>query len=82
MFCILKKYRDIFGIPGKGVHRFKFEGTSIIDYILTFIVAILTTSYTKIPLVLTTIIWFLIGILLHIIFGVNTSTLKYLNIKC
>ena len=82
MFCILKKYRDILGIPGKGLHRIKFRGTAIVDYILTIIVAILTTLVTGFPLVLSTIIWFIIGILSHILFGINTSVLKYMNIKC
>jgi hypothetical protein len=45
-------------------------------------VAILTTSVTGFPLVLSTILWFIIGILSHILFGINTSVLKYMNIKC
>ena len=45
MFCILKKYRDILGIPGKGLHRIKFRGTAIVDYILTIIVATNNIGY-------------------------------------
>jgi len=36
----------------------------------------------KIPLVLTTIGWFLLGIFFHIIFGVQTDVIKKLGIKC
>jgi len=77
---LFKKYRNIFGKPGKGIHSIRFAGTAIVDYLLTILVAILTTFITKIPLELTTIGWFIMGIVSHILFGVQTKTLKYLSI--
>ena len=82
MGCIFKKYKNIFGMPGKGVHSIRFAGTALVDYVLTLLVAIITTFVTNIPLELTTIGWFIIGVVLHILFGVQTSTMKYLNINC
>jgi hypothetical protein len=82
MECIFKKYKNIFGSPSKGVHSIRFVGTAIVDYILTLFMAIITTFFTKIPLELTTIMWLIMGIISHILFGVQTSTMKYLNIKC
>jgi hypothetical protein len=82
MECVFKKYKNIFGEAGKGIHSIRFVGTAIVDYILTIVFAIITTFITKIPLELTTVGWFIMGLVLHILFGVQTSTMKYLNIKC
>ena len=82
MYCPFSKYKNILGVPGKGAHKYQFLDTAIVDYIMTLIGAIITTYFSHIPLVLTTIFWFIMGIILHILFGVETSTLKYLGIKC
>jgi hypothetical protein len=82
MNCPFSKYKNILGIPGKGAHKYQFLNTAIVDYMMTIILAIFTTYVSSIPLVLTTIGWFVMGIILHILFGVETSTLKYLGIKC
>ena len=80
--CLLKKYSDIFGKPNKGVHKHRFLNTAIVDYILTILLSMFTTYITMIPLTITTIFWLLAGIVLHIIFGVQTSAVSYLGIKC
>lgn len=78
----LSKYNHIFGQPFKGVHQYRFLDTAIIDYITSIILAIGLTKVTKIPLVLTTIGIFILGIILHMIFGIQTNTLTYFNITC
>jgi hypothetical protein len=80
--CPFKKYKDALGIIGKGVHKYRFLNTAIIDYVLTLIVAIVLGAVTGVPLVLTTIFSFVLAIVLHILFGVETNTVKYLGIKC
>ena len=80
--CPFSKYKNIFGKVGKGAHKFRFLDTPVVDYILTIIVACITTYLTNIPLVLTTIGWFILAIILHILFGVETNVVKYLGIKC
>ena len=82
MYCPLKKFKYILGIPKKGFHRYRFIDTAIIDYIFTIILSIIITLLTKIPDVLTTIFSFILGIILHILFGVPTNTTKFLGINC
>ena len=77
-FLDLTKYKNIFGSPGTGLHKIKFKGTSIIDYFLTIVGAFILTYYTDIPLVLSTIGLFILGILIHYLFGVETQVLKFI----
>ena len=80
--CIFSQYKDIFGKVGSGAHKYRFMNAAIVDYAVTILGAILITYLTDIPLVLTTIGLFILGILLHYLFGVETTTMKYLGIKC
>ena len=80
--CILSEYKNIFGKVGTGAHKYRFLNAAIVDYALTILGAILITYLTGIPLVLTTIGLFILAILLHYLFGVETNTLKYLGINC
>ena len=75
----LSQYKNIFGKPGKGLHQYKFKGTAVIDYLLTIVGAFIVTYYTDIPLVITTIILLLLGILFHSLFGIRSQALKYLG---
>ena len=80
--CPFKNYSNIFGIIGQGVHKHRFLDTAIVDYALTIIIAAITTYYSKIPFVLTTVLWFIGAIILHMLFGVETNTIKYLRLLC
>jgi len=80
--CIFKKYKNVLGVPKEGVHKLRFLDTALNDYIGAILLAIMLTFFTKIPLVLTTIMSFILGEILHYLFGVETNTLKYLNISC
>ena len=80
--CPFKQFSDIFGKPNTGIHKIKLGDTSIFDFFGSILIAIIISYYTNIPLVITTIIILLLGILFHLLFGVNTSSLKYLGIKC
>ena len=82
MKCPFEQYKHILGVPKKGVHSYRFLNTAVVDYLMTLLAAILTTYWFQIPLVLTTIFWFIAGIILHILFGVPTNTTKYLGIHC
>jgi hypothetical protein len=74
----LSKYKNIFGAPGTGVHKYKFKGTAIVDYFLTIAGAFIITYFTDIPLVITTIGLFLIGILLHYLLGLETQVINFI----
>ena len=75
----LKRYKDIFGKPNEGIHSYRFMGTAIVDYVATILLTVIFTYLTNIPLVLSTIIVFVLGIVLHILFGVSTNSTKYLG---
>jgi hypothetical protein len=80
--CVFKNYKNILGLPNKGLHKFRFLDTAIFDYIGALVVAIFIAYFTHIPLVLTTIGSFTFAEMLHFLFGVETNTIKYLNISC
>jgi len=80
--CIFKKYKNILGVPKQGIHKIRFLDTALNDYIGTILIAILITFFSKIPLVLSTIISFISGEVLHYLFGVETNSLKYLKFIC
>ena len=73
----LCKYKYILGVPGEGIHSWKFNGTSLVDYFMTIIGAFIITYYTKIPLVITTVVLFLLGILFHYMFCLPTQTIMF-----
>ena len=73
-------YKDMFGVPGQGVHSYRFLDTAIVDYVLTIALAAVVTKFTGMPFVLSTILMFVLGIVLHAVFCVSTNTTKYLGI--
>jgi len=75
----LSKYKDIFGAPGTGVHKYKFMGTSLVDYFMSIVGAFIITYYTGIPLVITTIGILLLGIIFHGLFRIKTQVLKFIS---
>lgn len=80
--CIFKKYSNIFGSPNEGVHSYRFLNVAIVDFVLTILGAIILTYLTDIPLVLSVAGLLITGEIFHYLFGVNTNTLKYLNLTC
>jgi hypothetical protein len=79
-FCPLARYKALLGTPNEGVHKHKFLGTSVVDYLLTLVAASLTTYFTRFPLVLSTIVWFVLGIVSHVLFGVRTEATQFLGV--
>jgi hypothetical protein len=76
--CIFKKYRDIFGNPMEGLHRFRFLNLAIVDVLLTILGSYLISKYFKYSFIITLIIIFLLGIILHRLFCVRTTIDKLL----
>ena len=72
-------YKYSLGMPGKGVHQYRFLDTAIFDYLGSIIIAMIITKFTKIPLVLTTIGVFVLGIILHLVFCMKTGTEMWLT---
>ena len=80
--CPFSQYRDIFGAPGTGPHRFRFMGVALVDFTLTILLAIFITWAFKVPLDLSIIFMLVISLVIHLLFGVETGTLKYMGLTC
>lgn len=74
----LCKFKDILGIPNKGVHSYRFFGVAIIDVIMTIIGAFLLSRIFRWNFVYTLVCLFLLGIVLHRLFCVRTTIDKIL----
>ena len=76
----LEKYKDIFGKPGKGIHRFRVCNLAVVDILLTFLLAKVIQvglfPYISYPVVL--LCTFVLGIFMHLLFGVQTPIQKFL----
>ena len=80
--CPFSRYKDIFGKPGTGVHSIRFINVAVVDYILTIVLAFFITYTTHFPIELSSIFCFILAIICHILFGVSTTTTKFLGVKC
>lgn len=74
---MLCQYRNIFGEPDKGLHKYRICGYAAVDIFLTLLGSYLLWKYYfktgYKDLILITLGMFLLGILLHRLFCVNTT---------
>ena len=80
--CPFKMFKDIAGKPGTGIHNIKWLNIIIIDNLITIVFAMVITNKYDIPFPLIIIGTYIAGILMHMLFGVQTQTLTYLGIQC
>ena len=74
---MFSQYKDALGIPGQGVHT-HVMGVAIVDIVMTILLAYFfhrVTGYTLWKCILG---WFVLGILFHRLFGVQTTVDKIL----
>lgn len=76
LICPFKAYSEIFGKPKEGVHSYRILDLAIVDIIMTIIGAIIISLLFKINFFLILIFLFLLGIVLHRLFCVNTTINK------
>ena len=74
---MISKYKFIFGVPNKGIHKYKILNTAMFDYFGTILLAFILSKLTKIPLVISTIILFIVGILSHYLVGIKTGATTF-----
>jgi hypothetical protein len=77
----LCKYKDALGEPGVGIHSYRIFNIAIADVIMTFIGAFIISYFLNISFVWTSIFLFILGIILHRIFCVQTTINKLLFFK-
>ena len=75
-FC---KYKNALGAPNKGVHAYRLFNISIVDVLLTILLAYILSIVLKISFILTLVMSFTAGILLNRLFCVDTTIDKWLR---
>jgi len=77
----LDRYKDIFGKPREGVHRFRIPivDWALVDVVLIVLLTIIfyMLGYKRIFLIF--IILFFVGQLFHYMFGVQTAFIKQMT---
>jgi hypothetical protein len=74
----LCKYKNLFGVPGEGIHAFKIYGISVWDTLIAIGIALIIAWVTGWYYWQTTIGFLLLGIVVHRVFCVRTTIDKML----
>ena len=74
----LCKYKEIGGIPGKGIHQYRIFNIAIVDVLATLLGAYLFAYYFNYPVIYIIILAFILGIIAHRMFCVRTTIDKLL----
>jgi len=74
-------YANILGEPNKGVHSIRLFGLSVVDIVLTIIGAYVISKAYNIDFWKSLLGFFVLGEVLHYIFGANTAFLKMINLS-
>jgi hypothetical protein len=74
-------YANIFGVPGEGVHSSRIFGLATVDIVATFIIAALTSWFTKSKYIVNLFGWLVLGEILHFVFGTPTAFLIMIGLK-
>lgn len=74
----LCKYKNLFGEPGTGIHKYRFMGISILDVAITIILALIIAWWMKWSMLYTVVGFFIVGIIVHRMFCVRTALDKLL----
>jgi hypothetical protein len=69
----LCKYKNILGEPRKGLHAIRIVDFAVVDIVLTIFAGIFISRFFGIPIIHSLIILFLLSIILHRIFCVQTK---------
>jgi hypothetical protein len=74
-------YANIFGKPNTGVHSIRLFGLAVVDTVLTIIGAYLIAKAYNIVFWQSFLGLFVLGEVLHYIFGANTAFLQMINLS-
>jgi uncharacterized membrane protein YcaP (DUF421 family) len=74
----LCRYQNIFGVPGKGFHSFRIADIAVFDVLGTLLIAAVISKVFSCNFLISLIITFILGILLHRLFCVRTTVDKLL----
>lgn len=74
-------YKFIFGEPEKGFHSQRIMGFALYDTLGTIGLALIASFFFKINFWKSLFVWFVLGEILHYLFGVQTKFLSFIGIK-
>jgi uncharacterized YccA/Bax inhibitor family protein len=78
--CIFAKYKNIFGKPGEGIHKYRILDVAIMDVFFTLVIAFLLSEYVSVfrnfGLIKTFCALLIFGIFMHRLFDVRTTVDK------
>lgn len=74
--CPLGKYSESLGIPNEGVHSYRLFDVAIVDVIMTIVASGFISFVFKFNFIIILILLFVLGIILHRLFCVNTTINK------
>jgi hypothetical protein len=66
-------YKDVFGAPKTGVHRYRLFGVAVVDVLATVLLAWLVAKTTGHRMLVVLPLMFLLGIVAHRLFCVRTT---------
>jgi len=73
-------YAFIFGKPGEGAHSRRFFGFALVDLIGTVLLGVMVTYFYGVPLWKSVLGMFILGEILHYLFGSQTAFLTTLGV--
>jgi hypothetical protein len=77
---MLCKFKNIFGKVGTGVHSYRLFDIAIVDVLLTLLLALILKWFIpKYKYIYILISVFIIGIIMHYIFCVDTTVNKFIT---
>lgn len=74
-FC---EYKNILGEPNTGIHSYRILNIAIFDFIITLLICIIISYLCNFSILLTCIIVFGLGIIIHRLFCVRSTIDKLL----
>lgn len=74
----LEKYKDLFGKPGTGMHKYRVFDIAVYDVAVVVVCGFVISKLFRFPLLYTLVILFISGIIIHRLLGVRTGIDKKL----
>jgi hypothetical protein len=73
---MLCKYKDIFGKEGEGAHSIRVANLAVVDVMLTILAGYLISRAFRVSFLWVCVVLFILGIVMHRLFCVNTTVNK------
>lgn len=75
----LCKYKDIFGVPEKGIHKYRIFGLAAVDIVETIIGAAILSYFLRVPFWLVFIFAICLAEIMHLMFCVDTPITRLIT---